>query len=228
MRKLTLFVIPALALGSMAACGGDDGASLPIDAPGGSIDAPPAACTVSTTSFGDKGALTGAATFAASQMNPAIYRIAMQGALEAAAPTDVLFIDFFTGYAPFGTQQAPTAVVPGTYELNGAQLDFETCGVCVTLGTNATMTGYDDDYMVTGGTVTVTAVGDAVGETLTLSVTNLQLEHVTIDPMSGATSAVGDGCTTSIANATYSGMVMAPSMAAAGPSIPGRPSKTRF
>ena len=45
MRKLTLFVIPALTL---AACGGDDGASLPIDAPGGNIDAPPAACTVST------------------------------------------------------------------------------------------------------------------------------------------------------------------------------------
>lgn len=225
MRKLTLSLIPALAL---VACGGDDGASLPIDAPGGSIDAPPAACTVSTTSFGDKGALTGVATFAANTMNPALYRIAMQAALEGAEPTDVLFIDFYTGYEPFGTQQAPTAVMPGTYNLSGAQVDYATCGVCVTMGTNATMAGYDDDYMVTGGTVTVTALGDAVGETLTLSVSGLQLQHVNIDPMSGATTSANDGCTTSLSNATFTGMVTAPSAAAGPAPIPGRRSKTRY
>jgi hypothetical protein len=225
MRKITLSVVPALAL---AACGGDDGASLPIDAPGGTIDAPPAACTISTTSFGDKGALTGVATFAASTMNPALYRIALQAALEGAEPTDVLFIDFFTGYEPFGTQQAPTAVMPGTYNLAGAQTDFATCGVCVTMGTNATMTGYEDDYMVTGGTVNLTALGDAVGETLTLSVSGLQLQHVNIDPQTGATTSANDGCTTTLANATFTGMVMAPSVAAGPAQVPGRPSKTRY
>lgn len=225
MRKLSLLVIPVAAL---AACGGDDGGDVtPIDGP--TSDTAPVTCTVSTDSYGDKGALQGAATFAASTMNPAIYRIAMQGLLEGAEPTDVLFIDFFTGYEPFGTQMAPTAVVPGTYPLSGAQLDFETCGVCVTIGTNATQTGYDDDYMVTGGSVTVTAVGDAVGETLTFSVSNLQFQHVNIDPQTGATTAVGDGCTTSISNATFTGMVMAPQMIAVGATtIPGRPTKTRF
>lgn len=225
MRKLSLFVIPVAAL---AACGGDDGASLPIDAAGGGIDAP-VVCTVSTGSFGDKGALTGVATFAASTMNPALYRIALQAALEGAEPTDVLFIDFFTGYEPFGTMTAPTAVLPASYNLSGAQTDFATCGVCVTLGTNATMTGYDDDYMVTGGTVNLTALGDAVGETLTLSVSNLQLQHVNIDPQTGATTSANDGCTTTIANGTFTGMVMAPSVAP-GPAttIPGRPTKTRF
>ncbi len=219
MRKLSLFVIPFAAL---AACGGGDGDVTPIDGPA-------ANCTVSTASYGDKGALTGVATFASSTMNPAIYRIAVQAALEAAEPTDVLFIDFFTGYEPFGTSMAPTAVVPGTYQLTGAQTDFETCGVCVTVGTNATQTGYDDDYMVTGGSVTVTAVGDAVGETLTLSVSNLQLQHVTIDPMSGATAPVGDGCTTTISNGTFTGMVMAPPMQLTGATeLPGRPTKTRF
>jgi hypothetical protein len=220
MRKLSLFLIP---VASLAACGGDDGVT-PV------IDAPPAANrTVSTNMFGDKGALTGGATFASNAQNPAIYRIAMQAALEGAAPTDALFIDFFTGYTPFGTSAAPTAVVPGTSQLTGEQLDFETCGVCVTVATNATDTGYDDDYMVTGGTVTVTAVGDAVGETLTLSVSGLQLEHVTIDPMSGATTSVGDGCTTSITNGTFTGMVMAPPATATGAAtLPGRPSKTRF
>lgn len=224
MRKLSLFVIPVAAL---AACGGgDDGDVTPLD--GSTGDTAPVTCTVSTDSYGDKGALQGAATFAASQMNPAIYRIAMQGLLEGAEPTDVLFIDFYTGYEPFGTQMAPTAVVPGTYQLTGAQTDYETCGVCVTIGTNATQTGYDDDYMVTGGSVTVTAVGDAVGETLTFSVSNLQLQHVNIDPMSGATTAVGDGCTTSISAATFTGTVMAPMMATGAATIPGRPTKTRF
>lgn len=227
MRKLLLAGIPTALL---VACGGDDGGTVtPIDAPGGNIDAAPVTCTVSTNSFGDKGALTGAATFASNAQMPAIYRIAVQGRLEAQDPTDVLFIDFFTGYEPFGTMQAPTAVVPGTYQLTGAQLDYETCGVCVTMGTNATMAGYDDDYMVTGGTVTVTAVGDAVGETLTLSVSNLQMQHVNIDPQSGATTSANDGCTTSISGATFTGMVMAPQMNVAGPAgIPGRPTKRRL
>ncbi len=228
MRKFSFVLITTA---SLAACGGDDGGNVtPLDA-AGSIDAP-VVCTVSTGSFGDAGALTGAATFAASTMNPALYRIAVQGALETAQPTDVLFVDFYTGYTPFGTQAAPTAVLPGTYQLTGEQLDFETCGVCVTLGTNATADAYEDDYMVTGGTVVVAAVGDAVGETLTLTLSNLELEHVTIDPQSGATSSVGDGCGTPIANATFTGMVMAPPPAVAPglqpPQLPRKGRARRF
>jgi hypothetical protein len=206
MRKLSLLVIP-FSLSALVACGGDDGDGVtPIDAP---IDTTGGVtCSVSTADFGNKGALTGIAQIAVSTMNPALYRIAMQAQLEAAEPTDVIFVDFFTGYTPFGTQQAPTAVVPGTYQLSGEQLDFATCGVCVTLGTNATASGVEDDYMVTQGTLTVDAVGDAVNETLTFSLSGLQFQHVTINPDTAVTTPVGDGCTTEISNATFTGTVM--------------------
>jgi len=223
MRKFSLLLT---SLASLAACGGDDDGVTVID--GGAIDSAgggadgPAACTISTAAFGDKGALTGAATFAADTMNPATYHIGVQAALEAAEPLDILFIDFYTGYTPFGTMAAPTPVIAGTYPLTGEQLDFETCGTCVTLGTNATADGYEDDYMVTGGTMTVTAVGDAVGETLTLSLANLQLTHVTIDPQSGATTAVGDGCNTTITAATFTGTVAAPAKRTFGPLLPSQ------
>src|SRR5690349_456407 len=114
MRKLSFALIPAALF--LVACGGDDAVT--------PIDGPAANCTVSTASFGDKGALTGAAFFEASPNNAAIYRIAVQGALEPAEPLDVLFLEFYTGYEPFGTETAPTPVVPGTYQLTGAQLDF--------------------------------------------------------------------------------------------------------
>ncbi len=218
MRKLSFLLIP---IATLAACGGDDGGVTPLDGPAGGIDAP-VTCSVSTGSFGNKGALTGGATFAASMTNAALYRIAMQAPLEAAMPFDVLFVDFFTGYTPFGTETAPTPVVPGTYQLTGEQLNYETCGVCVTLGTNATATEYEDDYMVTGGTLVVAAVGDAVGETLTLTVSNLEFEHVTIDGTTSVSTPVGDGCGTTLTNATFTGMVAAPPPAVTGAGLPRR------
>ena len=69
MRKLSFALIPAALF--LVACGGDDAVT--------PIDGPAANCTVSTASFGDKGALTGAAFFEASPNNAAIYRIAVQG-----------------------------------------------------------------------------------------------------------------------------------------------------
>lgn len=202
MRKLSLFVIP---FASLAACGGDDGGPVtPIDAPTA------ATCTISTADFADKGALQGAAFFEANPQNAAEYTITVQGLLEAAEPLDLFVLQFYTGYEPFGTETAPTAVVPGTYQLTGAQLDFATCGVCARIATNSTTTSSEDDYFATGGSVTVTAVGDAVGETLTVSVSNLTFTHSTIDMTTNETTAVGDGCDTRIANASFTGMVMAP------------------
>lgn len=212
---------------SLVACGGsDEGDTVdPLTPVDGSttptVDAPPAAtCSVSTSNFGDKGALTGGATFSADTANPATYSIVMSAPLEAAPPTDGLIIEFYTGYAPFGTSTAPTPVLPGTYQLTGEQLDYATCGTCIRLVTNAAEDGSsEDDYMVTGGTLTVTALGDAVGETLTLAMSNLTFEHVTIDPDTFESTPVGDGCTTAISGATFTGTVAAPAMKRAGSSV---------
>ncbi len=209
MRQLSFVLAPVLSL-SLVACGGDDdGTVTPIDAPVQNIDAAPVTCTVSTNSFGDAGALTGQAFFRASQANPALYQILALAPLEPTAPQDVLFVDLYTGYEPFGTEQAPTPVVPGTYPLTGAQTDYATCGTCVTISTNVNGQAFDDDYMVTGGSLVISAVGDAIGETLTFSLSNLQLQHVTINEQTGATTAVGDGCTTALSAATFTATVAA-------------------
>ncbi len=223
MRKLSLFLLPA----TLVACGGGDDGPAVIDAAGGGIDAP-AACTISSANFNDAGALQGAAFFEANPQNAAEYTITVQGALEAAEPTDLLVLQFYTGYEPFGTEAAPTPVVPATYNLTGAQTSFATCGVCARIATNATTTGSDDDYFATGGSVTVGAVGDAVGETLTVSLSNVTFTHVTINADTNVTTPVGDGCDTAITNATFSGMVMASTKPSMGPSPAARAAANKF
>lgn len=229
MRTRTVLLSTLLST-ALAACGGDDDGVAVVDAPPGidapaDIDAAPLPCTISTPSFGDKGALTANATFAADPNNAAIYKIAVTGPLEGAEPTDLFFLELFTGYAPFGTEAAPTAVVPGTYQLTGDQLNYATCGVCVTLASNATAQGWEDDFMATGGTVTIAAVGDAVGETFTATFSNLTFEQVTIDANTSESTPVGNNCTTAITNATFTGTVAAPQMKASGAAAPARARK---
>lgn len=188
-----------------------DGAT-DMDASGGSSDAAVAACTVSTSDFGALGAIEGAAQLEVDPKNASIYSVTVSAPLQAAFPTDVLSVEFYTGYAPFGTQEAPTPIVPGTYALTGDLLSYETCGVCVRVTTNVVEdeSSVGDDYMVTGGTVTVSAVGDAPGETLTFAVSDLQFRHVVIDPESYETTPVDDSCTTAISDAAFTGIVSVP------------------
>lgn len=207
-----------LALG-LAACGGDDDGVTPaIDA--SNIDSPDATCSISTPNFGAKGALTGNAFFVASMDNPNLYRIFMPSPLETAAPSDVFTFEIYTGYAPFGTEANPTPAVPGTYQISGNQLQYADCSICLTMASNVAADGssYDDDFMATGGTVTITEAGTAVGGNLKISLSNLTFEHVTFD---GPTSTpVGDGCNTAITSATFEGQLMAPPQNKAQAAVP--------
>ena len=68
-----------------------------------------------------------------------------------------------------------------------------------------------DTYWVTGGSVTLTAVGSGSGSagvtgTLTGSVSNLTFTHVNIDNM-GTTTAVGD-CNSKLESMAFSGTIM--------------------
>lgn len=208
--KLTAFSPVLITLG-LAACGGDDGGVTPVvdaarvDA-AQPIDA--AGCTISTPSFGDKGALTATAVFAADPNTPALYKIAFGTPLEAGTPSDFFTFEIYTGYAPFGTQAAPTPAIAGTYPISGNQLQYADCSVCLTMVSNATADGYDDDFMATGGTVTINQVGNAVGGMLNVTFSNLTFEQVTFN---GSTSTpVGNNCNTAITNATFTGVMAAP------------------
>ena len=202
-------IAPTLLCSSLllVACG-DDGGGTSTDAKEADANAN---CTVSSASFGNRGALAGASTWGMGGA-AGVGDIRAILPLEAASPSDILIVEFYTGFAPFGTSQAPTAVVPGTYQLTGSQLQYADCGVCLRIGTNADSgTGmYEDDYMVTGGTVTVTAVDNRVGGNLAFTLSNLQFEHATIDPDSFMSTPVGDGCNSSISGAMHMSTMAAP------------------
>lgn len=209
--KLSVLAPVAFSLG-LAACGGsdDDGPVVVGPDAASSIDAAPVACTVSTNSFGNKGAITpslcvqdpGQDTMSASDDV-----IIMRAPLEAGSPFDELELDLFAGFGAFSN-----GFVTGTFPITGDELNWSTCGLCVFVNTNRTdpMT-YEDDYLATGGTVTITAING----TLTGSVSNLTFEHVTLS-QEGSTPA-GDSCTTAVAGATFTAPIM-PAMNKAGAS----------
>lgn len=218
MRK-QLAAIVAVSL-SLVACVDDGGGNVGIDAPVDAAreDAPGGGgCTVSMTEFGER-SLPGRSFYHGDTSGVGDIRAIMP--LEPAEPQDILIVELYPGYAPFGTTAAPTAVVPGTYELTGTQLQYSTCGVCVRIGTNATDQGYEHDYMATGGTVTVTQVDNRVGGALVLGVANLQFEHVTIDEQTFESSPVGDGCVTALVEGFHESEMTAPPMKPGGTAAP--------
>jgi hypothetical protein len=219
MRSLTTFLI--LSTLSLFACSDSGSSSDPDAAPNvpsadaapgtadaaPSADAPASACSVSTADFGDKGALTGGAFFDDSTTadDASDDVLEFDALLETASPADGISVILYAGYGAFSAG----AIMPGTYEISGEELDFATCGVCVLLATNATADGHEDDYMATGGTVTITAAGTAVGGTLSGTLTNVQFHHVTIDPQTGETTQAADTCTSAMSNATFTGTLAA-------------------
>jgi hypothetical protein len=207
MRNSRALVILLASIG-LAACGGDDDQVTPVDASGGGIDAPsgdidaaPVTCTVSTDSFGDKGTLTGVASFDPGMNAGAATDDALSfaGQLEGAQPTDLLLVELYAGFGVF-----PGAVTTGTFTLSGDELNYATCGICVRVLTDATSSGYGDDYLATGGTVNITSVGTATGQTFAATVSNLTFEHVNIADGTFESTPAGDNCTSSMTNATFS------------------------
>lgn len=164
------------------------------------------ACTASTTRFGDAGALAGTATFDGGvDAGASDDFLKFDALLEASQPADGLTVSLFAGYGVF----QGGAITPGVYQLTGAELDFATCGVCVRLATNRTGGVHDDDYMATGGTVTVTAAGTAVGQTLSGALSNVTFHRANIDASTGVTTLTPDVCTSAIASATFGGTLQA-------------------
>ncbi|MBP6840279.1 MAG: hypothetical protein KA190_23475, partial [Kofleriaceae bacterium] len=173
---------------------------------GGTIDSGGGARTTSTNAFGDIGALTAGVI----QVDPADatrYSIQVAKQLEPAEPTDFLLVEL---YSKFGVFQ--NGVVTGTFNLTGEEANYVDCGACVRLLTDATQSDYGDDYMANGGTLNITAAADAVGETLTFTLSNVTFRHVDFTVMNNQVTAQADnasGCTTTISNATFTGALAA-------------------
>ena len=98
----------------------------------------------------------------------------------------------------------------GTFNITGAELNFDSCGACVVVAANCNGcnvfdgTGGGDYYMATAGTLKITTLSP----NLTGTLTNMTFAHVTIDN-TGAnptfhSTALADGCMTQVASRTFS------------------------
>ena len=63
--------------------------------------------------------------------------------------------------------------------------------------------------MATGGTVTITMAGTAVGQRLSGSLRDVTFHHVTIDPKTFETTQVADDCSTVLMGAPFNAMLTA-------------------
>lgn len=221
--KWMFLATPAMAL--IAACGSDSKKSTPdalriVDSPVATVDGP-AACNISKADFGDLGTVANAlSTYSpgmAANGFPAAPYIFFGTGISAATPPDVVFVELYSGFAPFGTETAPTAAVPGDYPLTGDQLQYSSCGVCVTAAAKVVQGGNSGDFMATGGSVKITTNGGAVGGTLAIELSNVTFEQVTFNM--GVSTPVGNACNTKITKLVYSGMMEAPT---AKPGNPGQ------
>jgi hypothetical protein len=223
----TTIVLPAIAFTAfsyvtLVACGGgggDGGTADPVDARAGNdtpasdaggtgVDAAPAACTA-PASFGDAGALQAEAFFIAdvdegTDDGATDDLLVMFAPLETGGTPDVIELRLFAGYGAF----AGGAIRTGTFELAGAELDFLECGICAGVITDTTADGYADDYLPTGGTLELTAVGTAAGQMLAGRLTNLTFRH-TLIAEDGTSTPADDTCATTVASATFSATLAA-------------------
>jgi hypothetical protein len=189
--------------GGGGSTGGGGGTTTDAGVDAGSI------CTVSTSNFADAGAISGEVVLdvGMNATSPTDDFVQIFAPLEATMPGDLLAVELYADYPPFEGNDA--GIVPGTYEISGEQLNYATCGVCVRVLTNATSNGYDDSYLATGGTLTITANGNTVGQPFTATFTNIGLRHVNIDDMTFESTAAADNCRSTLGNASVNATITA-------------------
>lgn len=124
---------------------------------------------------------------------------------------DILLVDLWKGYGVF-QNGFPTG--PMTVQLSGAESSYETCGACITVQTDYTMSGpTGDPYIATAGTLSLTA---ANATTISGSLSNVTFTHSTIDQMSGVTTPSADGCSATLSSVSFQATVMPDMQVAAG------------
>lgn len=109
------------------------------------------------------------------------------GEIDSGGNIDELRMQLYPNTGPFGD-----TLTTGTFQITGDDLNYGTCGLCVLLFENSVGQSARGTYFATGGTVKITQVEPR----LIATITNLTLEHVTIDDVSYESTPVGDSCTT--------------------------------
>jgi hypothetical protein len=190
MRTLTKTLILGLSLG-LVDCGGGDDPATP-DANTNNADANNASCLVNAD-LASPTLAEQVGSYAGTPATPDFVDVI--GTVNADAMPDGFAVELYAGSGALAG-----GIVPGTYPLAGADLNYETCGVCVRLFTDFNGTQFTDaGYFATGGTVTITQVSpNFIG-----SVSNITMEHVEVDATTFASTPHADGCTTSVTAASW-------------------------
>lgn len=186
-RRAPRICLPILMI---AACSGsgdpDDNGG--VDA-GSGIDGAARSCTVAAD-LGQLGARDGT-PMAMGAAGSRIVSVSMTVASDAAT-RDVVFVQLKGGKGAFAGRDP----APGTYPLTGAELDYNTCGVCVTvIGDIVAGQGPTQFYFQRAGTVTITsAAGSLVGSVSGMEFLELDL---------GTEELVRDGCETQVGGLSF-------------------------
>jgi hypothetical protein len=186
----------SLALLPLVACGGDDdGGNNPpvlVDA-AVSVDAPPTNtnCTASPTY---SVSLDDTNSYAESYGTGPDGYVEGAGLLNEDATPDLLVVELYGGIGPFAN-----GITTQSITIAGDEANYATCAACVRIFTDTTQDSFADQYFASGGTMNLTSIRN----TLELTLSNVTLQHVTIDPNTFESTPVGDGCTTTV-NATFS------------------------
>jgi hypothetical protein len=120
------------------------------------------------------------------------------------ADQDGFVLELYKGFTVF-----QAGIVPGTYQLTGEELNYASCGVCVRFFGDAAPGAPGQDFMATGGTVTITEVGATGSGRLKATLSNLTFTHVTIDGTTFNSTPVGDGCDTAMTGAVIDSPIVA-------------------
>ena len=110
---------------------------------------------------------------------------------------DWFVVRLFDQTAPF-----PTDLTPGTFQLEGPELNYETCGTCVLLVGNHTGDRNEEvtnAYMATSGTLQI----DSVIPTLSVTLTNATFQHVFFTVPDRTHIPNESGCTTSVTELSF-------------------------
>ena len=166
-----------------------DAASLDAAEPDAAVDAAAVADCPVAAELGDLGLLLG---FASKPEDDVFFQASLE---PGAAVLDTLLLELLDGQTVFAE-----GIAPGEYALEGAELDYATCGLCVRLMADAPAGATSSDfYMAAGGTVTLTSVEAQ----LTGSLRDVRLVRVRIDPATFWTAPLGDGCEATIRSVTF-------------------------
>jgi hypothetical protein len=193
-----------------AACGGGkkDPPLMVIDGPPQQMDAPAVTCTAPAS--------------VAALMNPFYDYTADNdtmttgnqetyfwgGDLNTDTLVDWLNIGLYEGPPP-GFTTANFPATPFTIQLTGAELSYSTCSACITLQTDVDLPAsteeliYADDYMATGGSITITTL---TATNIAGSLSNVTFVHTDF-AQDGTQTPNASGCTATV-SASFDGMVM--------------------